>query len=203
MIQNKPYLIGLTGGIACGKSHLATTLRSLGAVVIDADEIARALTLPGGRALPGIRAAFGEKVFDGEELNRQKLASLVFFDEEALAQLNALTHPLIFDEMERQLRQNLHKPALVFDVPLLFETGLEKRCDEVWCVFAPRETQLERLLNRGHSEEEALKRIESQMPTAEKAKLSDHVIYTTGTKQESAARVTALWQDVLRRLSLV
>ncbi|NLG57841.1 MAG: dephospho-CoA kinase, partial [Clostridiales bacterium] len=102
MIRNKPYLIGLTGGIACGKSNLTSALLSVGAVVIDADEISRALTAPGGQALPAIRAAFGDEVFEGEALNRQKLAGLVFFDAQALKKLNAITHPLIFAEMDRQ-----------------------------------------------------------------------------------------------------
>ncbi len=202
MTQNRPYLIGLTGGIACGKSHLTSTLSSAGAVVIDADEISRSLTYRGGKALPAIRDAFGDDVFDGDELNRQALSGLVFFDKKALETLNAITHPLIFSEMERQIRCHADQPALVLDVPLLYETGLDARCQEVWCVYAPREEQLKRLQNRGLSEEEAHKRIDSQMSNEEKARRSDQVIVTTGTKEESASRVIALWEDVLRRIAL-
>ncbi|MDD4081184.1 MAG: dephospho-CoA kinase [Eubacteriales bacterium] len=203
MTRNKPYIIGLTGGIACGKSNLTSALISCGAVVIDADEISRAITAAGGLALPGIRAAFGDGVFWGEELDRRKLAGLVFFDPSALKTLNAITHPLIFQEMHRQADQHVDQPALVFDVPLLFETGADKCCDEVWCAYAAREIQLERLLQRGLSEEEAIRRIDSQMSTKEKAQRSDHVIHTTGTKEESAAQAIALWDSVLRRLALV
>ena len=203
MTRNNPYLIGLTGGIACGKSNLSSALISAGATVIDADEISRALTQPGGKALPAIRAAFGGKVFKGPDLDRQKLARHVFSDPEALKRLNAITHPLSCEEMERQVRQHQDEPALVLDVPLLFETGMDKRCDEIWCASAPRETQVARLIHRGLSEKEALRRIASQMPGEEKARRSKHVILTTGTKEESAAQAVALWQDVLRRLSLV
>jgi len=203
MIRNKPYLIGLTGGIACGKSNLTSALLSVGAVVIDADEISRALTAPGGQALPAIRAAFGDEVFEGDALNRQKLAGLVFFVAQALKKLNAITHPLIFAEMDRQTALFQAQPALVLDVPLLFETGADKRCDEIWCAYAPREVQLARLLQRGLSLDEAIRRIDSQMPSEEKARLSQHVIRTTGTKEESAAQAIALWEGVLRRLTLV
>lgn len=202
MTRNKPYLIGLTGGIACGKTNLSGALAGAGAVVIDADEISRALTGENGGALPGIRAEFGDQVFDGGKLNRSKLAKLAFFDPGALARLNAVTHPLIFGEIDRQIALHQDQPALVLDVPLLFETGADKRCDEIWCACAPRETQLERLLDRGLSEEEALRRIDSQMSTEEKARRSDHVILTTGSKEESASRVVKLWEDVLRRLAL-
>lgn len=202
MTQNRPYIVGLTGGIACGKSHLSSALSSAGAVVIDADEISRGVTKPGGAALPAIREAFGSDMFDGDELNRQKLSSLVFFKPNALERLNAITHPLIFEEMERQISLHQDRPALVLDVPLLFETGLNARCQEVWCAFAPRKAQIERLTHRGLSEAEARKRIESQMPSEEKARLSDQVILTTGTKEESASRVISLWEDLLRRLAL-
>ena len=202
MTQNKPYLIGLTGGIACGKSHLTDTLTSLGAVVIDADQVAHSVTLPRGPALPAIRAAFGDGVFDGKILNRQKLAKKVFFDQEALKRLNAITHPLILDEIRRQMDEYQEQPAIVLDVPLLFETGMDSWCQEIWCAYATREEQLERLLRRGLSEEEAAQRIDSQMSNEEEARRSHHVIHTTGTKEESAAQVTRLWKDVLRRLTL-
>ena len=203
MTQNRPYIIGLTGGIACGKTNLTSSLLAAGAVVIDADQISRAITAAGGVALPGIRATFGDDVFEGEELNRQKLARLVFFDSSALERLNAVTHPFIFLEMRRRVDQYRDRPALVLDVPLLFETGIDKCCNEIWCAFAPRNEQLARLIQRGVTREEAIRRIDSQMPATEKARLSDHVINTTGTKEESAAQAIALWQDVLRRLPLV
>ena len=200
MTQSNPYLIGLTGGIACGKSNLSEALKNNGVLVIDADEIARDISKPGGEALPGIRQIFGGGVFDGEALNRAKLAGEVFGKPEKISKLNAIMHPLIFAEMESQIKSNRYLPALVADVPLLYETGFDRRCDEVWCALAPREEQVIRLLRRGLSLEEANLRIDSQMPAEEKARRADHVIKTTGDKEDSARTVLMLWQETIRRL---
>ncbi|MBQ2700069.1 MAG: dephospho-CoA kinase, partial [Clostridia bacterium] len=142
-------IIGVTGGIACGKSTLCNTLRELGAPVWDADASSRALTAPGGRALPAIRQAFGDTVFfsDGT-LNRPKLGSIVFNNDAARQQLNGIVHPLVYEDMEAFLRENSGEQAVFLDVPLLFETGYDRRCDEVWCAWLPTQTQLERLMAR-------------------------------------------------------
>jgi dephospho-CoA kinase len=199
MTPSKPYVVGLTGGIACGKSNVSQALRDYGAEVIDADEISRALTAPGGVALPLIRERFGDAVFDNGILNRQALAGMVFARPELLATLNSMMHPLVFREMARQ--QALSRAlALMVDVPLLYETGYDQSCDEVWCVWAPSEEQLQRLLNRGLSSQEAIARIDSQMPALEKARRADQVLITTGSKQESAQAAVRLWEELLRRL---
>jgi dephospho-CoA kinase len=199
MTPSKPYVVGLTGGIACGKSNVSQALRDYGAEVIDADEISRALTAPGGAALPLIRERFGDAVFDNGILNRQALAGMVFARPELLATLNSMMHPLVFREMARQ--QALSRAlALMVDVPLLYETGYDQSCDEVWCVWAPSEEQLQRLLNRGLSSQEAIARIDSQMPALEKARRADQVLITTGSKQESAQAAVRLWEELLRRL---
>lgn len=192
------YVIGLTGGIACGKSHLSAALRSAGAQVIDADEISRALTAPGGEALPLIREVFGDGVFDGEELNRQALAQAVFGNEEHMARLNGILHPLIFAEMRRQLAKATG--PVVMDVPLLYETGLDGWCDEIWCAYAPQTEQIARLRRRnGLTRAQALGRIRAQLPTLQKARRADHVIRTTGTKEQSTAQVLSLWQSALEK----
>lgn len=193
MTPNRPYLVGLTGGIACGKSNLSAALKAHGVVVIDADEISRGLTADGGAALPKIRQVFGETVFEGQTLNRQALSQMVFGHEENLQALNALMHPLVFEEMEKRLKHHQDVPALVADVPLLYETGYDSRCDEVWCAWAPEHAQIKRLLGRGLSREQALERINSQMPAMEKAKRADHVIITTSSKLDSARAVLRLW----------
>jgi dephospho-CoA kinase len=199
MTPSKPYVVGLTGDIACGKSNVSQALRDYGAEVIDADEISRALTAPGGAALPLIRERFGDAVFDNGILNRQALAGMVFARPELLATLNSMMHPLVFREMARQ--QALSRAlALMVDVPLLYETGYDQSCDEVWCVWAPSEEQLQRLLNRGLSSQEAIARIDSQMPALEKARRADQVLITTGSKQESAQAAVRLWEELLRRL---
>ena len=192
------YVIGLTGGIACGKTNLSRALKGAGVPLIDADEISRALTAPGGVALPAIRAAWGDEVFDGEELNRRALSDIVFKHPEERERLNGLLHPLIFAEMRRQIEAEAGPVAL--DVPLLFETGLDQWCDEIWCAYVPQKEQARRLVHReGVSQREALRRIHAQMPTREKAKKSHHVIRTDGTKEQSAQIVLSLWQDAVAR----
>lgn len=98
-------MIGLTGGIACGKSNLSRALVENGAYVIDADAVSRALTQQGGRALPEIRRVFGDAVFCDDQLDRQKLAALVFKDRERLEELNGILHPMVFEEMDRLMQQ--------------------------------------------------------------------------------------------------
>lgn len=192
------YVIGLTGGIACGKSNLSKALRLYGAPVVDADEISRALTAPGGTALPAIRAAFGNQVFDGDELNRRALSDVIFSSPEARKRLNDILHPLIFSEMRRQMGS--HEGPVVLDVPLLFETGMEDWCDEIWCAYVTQKEQIRRLRKReGLTIRQALMRIHSQMPTMEKRRKADHVIRTEGTKQESAEKALALWREALSR----
>lgn len=200
MTPSKPYIVGLTGGIACGKSNLSAALRSRNAVVVDADEISRALTAAGGRALPAIRARFGGQVFEDEFLNRKALSDAVFGHPRALADLNSILHPMIFEEIDRQIARHPDQAALVIDIPLLYETGFEARCDEVWCAYAPLDHQVQRLLSRGMTNEEALRRIGCQMPAMEKAKKSEHVIITTGDKEDSAGNVIRLWDALMRRI---
>ena len=194
--------IALTGGIACGKSTVAGILSALGASIIDADAISRSLTAPGGAALPAIRKAFGEGVFhpDGT-LDRAALAAIVFSDKKSLAALNAITHPLIFQQM-REAAEGCRKhgaDVVVLDVPLLFETGMEHLGDIVACVRCPEETQIERLKTRnGMSREEALSRIRSQMPVDEKVRLSDVAIDTDCSLEELNRAVHKLYQGWLK-----
>ncbi len=200
MKPSKPYIIGLTGGIASGKSTLAKALAQAGTPVIDADQISRELTAPGGLALPHLRQAFGEGVFENGHLNRQALGALVFSDEDARARLNGLLHPLIWQEMKERLAQLNQQPAVVLDVPLLFESGWDKHCHEVWSVWVPPFVQVIRMIRRdGLTWKQACQRLKSQMPGRERRRRSDHVIYTGGSKDKSARKALALWQDALRR----
>jgi len=175
-------IIGLTGGIACGKTTVAGMLNRLGAVIIDADAISRQLTAPGGAALPAIREAFGSQVFlpDGT-LDRAALAAQVFSDSEKLQTLNRITHPMILSRLSEGIaacREN-GTQIVVLDVPLLFEVQADALADLTVCVTAPEEVQLQRLYARnGLSREQALGRINSQMPLAQKAALSDVVLDT-------------------------
>ncbi|MBR3494449.1 MAG: dephospho-CoA kinase [Clostridia bacterium] len=175
-------VIGLTGGIACGKSTVSSSLRGMGLCVIDGDELSRRLTAPGGAALPAIREAFGPEVFlpDGQ-LNRRELGRRVFGHPEALAALDTLMEPPLFELIHAELAaaRARGEALAVLDMPLLYEKGLDRLCDTVWCVSVPEEVQIRRLAERdGFSREEALARIRSQMPTAEKAARADLVIDT-------------------------
>lgn len=194
-------IIALTGGIACGKTTLANMLRELGAPVIDADAISRSLTAPGGKALPAIREAFGGEVFqDGQTLNRAALAARVFQDPEQLRKLNAVTHPLIIERMQSEIERcrKSGAPVVVLDVPLLFETGLDRLADETVCVSAPLPVQLKRLMTRnGLTEEQAMARIQSQMPLSDKEKLADRTISTDCPLEELCARMGRLYRQWL------
>jgi len=190
--------IGLTGSIACGKSTASNYLRQIGYIVVDADAISHALTAPGGKALPALHEAFGDAVFDGDVLNRRALGSVVFSSMDKRAQLNALLHPMIISEVHAQLLAHDAPDTLVFgDIPLLFECGMEKMFDRIWVVSANEEIQLERIMTRDHlSRDEALARIRSQMPLAEKRQRADAVIDSSGTLAETRQQIDELIASV-------
>lgn len=196
-------VIAITGGIASGKTTVLGFLKELGAQCVDADEISRSLTAPGGEALPLLREAFTDAVFcaDGT-LNRRALGALVFANEQKRRLLNALLHPLIRQKMQLALdglRLQGERIA-VLDVPLLFESGMQDMACEVWLVAAPEKVQLQRLMDRdGYTKEEALARIRSQMPLAEKIRLADRVIQTDGSLDDLRAKVFALWKEETQR----
>lgn len=200
MKPSKPYIVGLTGGIACGKSHLSQALREHGAVVVDADLLSHALTAKGGAALPKILERFGDGVFDGDDLNRKALADLVFHDEKALADLNAIIHPLVFAQINQEIDRHAGEDILVIDIPLLHETGYDKHCGQVWCAYVPLEIQMQRLMKRGMSQEDAKARLENQLPALEKAQRSDQVIMTSGEKADSARAVQRLYDQLKEQI---
>jgi dephospho-CoA kinase len=202
MKPNRPYIIGLTGGIASGKSNLTKALRTAGAPVFDADEISHALTAADGAALPAIRAEFGSGVFLDGVLDRHALADIVFSDAAARSRLENIIHPLVIARIKAMTAVS-ESPAVIWDVPLLYESGMDAECDEIWCAYAPQKEQAARIMRRyGISRAKAMQRIKSQMPARTKAGRADHMIRTMGTKEESAQKVLALWADALRRLSL-
>ncbi len=202
MIQNKPYIVGLTGSVASGKSSLARALRAAGARVIDTDQIGRALAKPGGPAIAKIRACFGDAVFSEDRLDRKTLGDIVFSDQTALKALNAIMHPMITTEVLRQLSHLQRHPVVIIDAPLLFESGMDCLCDEVWCARATTRQQVARMRRRDClSLHQALKRIRSQMPAHKKARLSDCTINTGASLRQSERRIHALWCGALRKAS--
>lgn len=180
-------ILGLTGGIACGKSTISAALQEQGAVIVDGDALSRELTAPMGAALPAIRRRFGDGVFlpDGT-LDRRALGSIVFGSDEAREALDGIMQPLLLEMIRQRIGEARGSGAAVcvLDMPLLYEKGLDSLCDRVWCAWLPPETQLSRLMARdGFTREEALQRIASQLPTDEKAARADVVIDTSGTIQ--------------------
>lgn len=195
------YRIALTGGIATGKSTVATYLRDKGYQVIDTDQIAREVVEPDSLGLKTLVADFGSEILnDHGELQRKKLAEKVFADKQLLNRLNEIIHPFIFNELERQL-QLCEDPIVFIEIPLLFETGKSTDFDEVWVVYAPYSIQLERLIVRDDlSEELAEARINSQWPIEDKVKRADRVISSETTIQQMQAQVDDALQKVLNEL---
>lgn len=191
--------IGLTGGIACGKSTVARLLAARGAVIVDADQLARELVVPGSEGLAATVEAFGADVLkeDGT-LNRAALGARVFGDPAALARMNALMRPRIEALALHRLAeasQRAEVPLVVFDAALLVEWGLADRFRPLVVVVVSPEVQLARLVARdGLSAEAAAARIASQWPVADKARVADHVLDNSGGPESLAAQVEALWQ---------
>ena len=175
--------IALTGGIASGKTTIANRLRELGAVVIDADEIAREITVAGSPVLRAIRERFGDGVItESGELDRKALAAIVFADEDALRALNDITHPVIRDVTNRRIetvREEDPDAVFVHDIPLLAENRSNYDYDEIWVADAPAEERLERLIaDRGMTRAEAQARIDAQVSDEERRMIADVVIDT-------------------------
>lgn len=190
--------IGLTGGIASGKSSVSEFLVSLGAILIDADQIAREVMLPGHPVLAAVAKQFGQGVLleDGT-LNRKKLGEFVFNHPEQLQALNEITHPAIRQEMrERRLKYEEQYPErlIVSDIPLLYESGLEDGYEQIMLVYVPRAVQLERLMKRdGMDKEQAIRRLEAQMDIEEKKQKADIIIDNSGDFEETKKQILAFW----------
>lgn len=198
------HIIGLTGGIASGKSTVSAIFKHMQIPVVDADEISRALTAPGGSALPAICRAFGSGVFASKGvLDRKALGQIVFADEGRRRQLNAILHPMIQAQMERMLASHRiqGEKAVVLDVPLLLETGMQSMANSVWVVACTKEEQLARLMARdGLSEQQALARINAQMSLDEKRKWADVVVDSSRPLDEMEAQIQCLLSKELARL---
>lgn len=189
-------VIGLTGGIATGKSTVSNYLLSLGIPVIDADLISREVVEPGQPGLLKLLQKFGPEILtqDGQ-LNRPALAQKLFHNEAVRQQVNQLLHPLIYDRMfERVAAFQSQGEALVFlDIPLLFETQTKNLFDDIWLVYVPETIQLERLMKRDQlSQEAAVARIASQLSIEEKRLLADVIIDNSGTIEVTLAQVKSL-----------
>ena len=200
MDVQKPIIIGLTGGIACGKSMISAYLAQKGIPVIDGDLVARQIVEPGTKGLAQIVDTFGAEYLHADgTLNRAMLGSRVFADKEALQQLNAITKPLLLEAFKTQINALQAHPMVVLDVALLLEDpDYKDLVNQVWVVTVSSEQQLTRLMKRnGYTAQEAQNRIDAQMSNEERIQYADVVIDNNGTMSETIAQVDQLLYNIL------
>ncbi len=193
--------VGLTGGLATGKSFVGRTLADLGCYWISADELGHRVLEPGGEAYEAVVAEFGRGILDEEgRIDRRKLAGEVFGSPEKLEKLNRIVHPLVIGLEEKLLAEyGARRPdgIAVVEAAILIETGSHKRFDRLIVTVCDPEQQIERATRRtGMSREEVLARIRRQLPTEEKVKLADYVIDTSGTKEETVRQVKKVYEEL-------
>ncbi len=204
MIRNKKAkVIGLAGGIGSGKSTVSRMLRGLGARIIDTDQISKELMQKGGSLLSDVIDNFGEDMLleDGN-LNRKKMADLIFSDDEKRKLLNDLTHPKIINELKNRLcaikKMNEYE-VIVVDCALLFEMGLDKLVEQTWLVDVDKDVQISRLMSRDNlSRDEALDRINSQMSLEEKRERSDIKIDNSHSVENTQRQIFDLWIGITK-----
>jgi len=192
-------VIGLTGGIGSGKSTVSRFLAELGAVILDTDKVGHEAYKPDTEAWREVVAAFGRQILTPSgDINRKKLGEIVFSNAEALARLNQIMHPRMYDMVKAQLEEYQRQgvDVVVLEAPLLIEAGWASLVDEVWVTVASESTVLRRLKEQvGLSRQEALARIRSQLSSEERVKHADVVINNDGDLDELRAKVDKLWQE--------
>ncbi|GGM59985.1 dephospho-CoA kinase [Dactylosporangium sucinum] len=192
-------MVGLTGGIGAGKSAVAARLAALGAVIVDADRLAREVVAPGTPGLAQVAAEFGDGVLAADgSLDRAALARIVFADDAARLRLEAITHPLVRARSAEIVAAAPPDAVVVNDVPLLVEKGMAGLYQVVVIVFASLETRLDRLVRlRGMSEADARARIAAQATDEQRRAVADIAIHNDGTEEELDLAVTAAWQRIV------
>lgn len=202
----KMLMVGLTGGIVSGKSTVSEMFRQLGAQVIDADQIAHTIVSPGEKAWHSIVEYFGKEILlKNQQINRKKLAKIVFADKKKLEMLNSITHPEIMAVINQricQLKSNYNQDLIcIIDAPLLFEANLADRMDKIIVVFISQEEQTKRLLLRDNfTKEEALRRIQSQIPLTSKLSWADYVIDNSFSREQTKKQVEQVWEKLKNEL---
>lgn len=195
-------VVGLTGGIASGKSTVSSLLKDKGAAIIDADEIAKEIMSKGKPVWVSVINHFGEQILndDKSDIDRKKLADIVFSDRVQLEALNSLTHPEILKEIKKQLEnyKKAGRKVIVIDAALLLESGLDALVDEVWLVAVDEKTQIKRLIMREKdmAHAQALNRIKSQMPLKEKLKYANRVIDNNAGIEETREQIDEIWREI-------
>lgn len=194
-------LVGLTGGLGAGKSTVAAMLADRGAIVVDADELARDAIAPGTPGEARVLEAFGSHIAGARSIDRDALAAEIFADEDKRRTLESIVHPEVFRLLAETVDRNRGTDAVVlFDAPLIFETGFDEACDVVVVVSAPVEEQVKRASReRGMGEDEARARIAAQIPAGEREDRADIVIRNDGDLDALSSRVDDLWRRLQER----
>lgn len=196
------YVLGLTGGIASGKSTVSNYLYEQGAVIVDADLAARQVVEPGAAGLAQLTAEFGQKIVDeAGGLDRAALGKIIFNDQKKRELVNQILHPLIKKEMLAQVKLAEHKGTslVILDIPLLFESHCEQYCDAVLVVDVTPEVQVQRLMERNnYSKAEALARISSQMDPSTRRRLADFIVDNNGSQAETFKQVEQILEEILK-----
>jgi dephospho-CoA kinase len=196
--------VGLTGGIASGKSTVAKMFQAKGAYLIDFDKLAHFVEEPDQIAWKAIVDYFGPDILNEDRtINRIKLGLIVFPDREKLSKLNSIVHPAVFEEWRKRIediRRKNHEAIIISDVPLLIEVGMQSQVDVVVLVYISPEDQIQRLMDRnGYSRADAERRLSAQMPIDEKISQADFIIDNTGSLEKTEVNVNALWEVLLIR----
>ncbi|MHC0527912.1 dephospho-CoA kinase [Staphylococcus capitis] len=193
-----PMIIGLTGGIATGKSTVSELLTAYGFKVVDADVASRKAVKKGSKGLDQIREKFGQEAIDDNgEMNRKYVGELVFNNPEQRIELNKIVHPIVREIMEEEKNHYLNEGYnVIMDIPLLFENDLQDTVDEVWVVYTSESIQIERLMERNDlSQEDAKARVYSQISIDKKSRMADHVIDNLGDKLELKQNLQQLLEE--------
>jgi len=203
--MKKNLVVGLTGGIASGKTTIAEIFQNLGAEIIDADVLYHQLLRDDPSIKSSLAATFGENILnENREIDRSKLGPIVFDNPDRLRTLNELVHPAVISrmkgEIERRLSSAEYKVVMIV-VPLLIETNMTGMVDSVVLVYADEEIQLQRLMQRGLSQEDARKRIQSQMSSREKTRFANFIIDNNGKLSDTNGQVKQVWSALIEMMS--
>jgi dephospho-CoA kinase len=195
---NRPFVIGITGGFGTGKSFVASLFRNLGGEVLDADRIAHAAIRKTSPAYKKIVRAFGEGVLDSRRnIDRRKLAEVVFESRVRLKALNRIVHPIVIAAMKKRMQEARPGSVIVLDVPLLVEAGLAPLADRLVVVKASRSRSVARAMRKFRiTKGECMKRIRNQMPLKEKVRIADFIIDNDGTRKETERQVRKIWRKI-------
>ena len=191
-------IVGLTGGIGAGKSTVANMFAQLGALTIDADQLARQAIEKGSTGFNEVISTFGEEVLSEGEIDRQKLGTIVFKDKSKRKELESIIHPRVQEALAQKIKSLSPGDILIYEIPLLFETGAADKFDYIITVESDIENRLDRLFERGLEEDEAQRRIAAQASQSERESVADYVVVNDGERAELFADVARVWEGELQ-----